>query len=59
MFQQRSLTLFRVRGVPVRAHWTLLLIVPYLAFVLSMQLREVAELAGVADQRRLLHPAPG
>jgi len=56
MFQQRSLTLFRVRGVPVRAHWTLLLIVPYLAFVLSMQFRAVAELAGVADQRRLLPP---
>src|SRR4051794_16139558 len=39
MFQRGSLTLFRVRGVPIRAHWTLLLILPYLALVLSVQFR--------------------
>jgi Zn-dependent protease len=56
MFQQGSLTLFRVRGVPIRAHWTLLLILPYLALVLSVQFRAVAELAGVTDERLLLPP---
>jgi Zn-dependent protease len=29
------MTLFAVRGVPVRAHWTLLLVVPYLAIASS------------------------
>src|SRR5512140_713303 len=40
MFRDRSLTLFRVRGVPIRAHWTLLLIGVYL----------VAELAGTSQE---------
>jgi Zn-dependent protease/CBS domain-containing protein len=56
MFQQGSLRLFSVRGVPIRAHWTLLLIVPYLAFVLSLQFRSVAELAGVEGARLVLPP---
>lgn len=56
MFQQGSLRLFSVRGVPIRAHWTLLLIIPYLAFVLSIQFRSVAELAGVEDARLVLPP---
>jgi Zn-dependent protease len=56
MFQQGSLTLFRVRGVPIRAHWTLLLIIPYLAFVLSIQFRSVADLAGVSREQLLLPP---
>jgi Zn-dependent protease len=56
MFQQGSLTLFRVRGVPIRAHWTLLLILPYLAFVFSMQFRGVARLAGVSDEALFLPP---
>jgi hypothetical protein len=34
MYERGSLTLFRVRNVPIRAHWTLLLILPYLAVVL-------------------------
>src|SRR5512140_1362263 len=56
MFQQGSLRLFSVRGVPIRAHWTLLLILPYLAFVLSIQFRSVASLAGVEDAHLLLPP---
>ncbi len=56
MFQHGSLTLFRIRGVPIRAHWTLLLILPYLAFVLSLQFRAVAHLAGVAHEELLLPP---
>ena len=39
----------------MRAHWTLLLIVPYLAVALSYQFREVATLAGV-DQAHLTLP---
>ncbi|HUJ60009.1 MAG TPA: site-2 protease family protein [Kofleriaceae bacterium] len=42
MFQRGSLTLFRVRGVPIRAHWSLLLIVPYLAYVLAAELHSPA-----------------
>jgi Zn-dependent protease/CBS domain-containing protein len=56
MFQAGSLTLFRVRGVPIRAHWTLLLIVPYLAIALSIQFRAIAELAGVPQEALLLPP---
>lgn len=48
--------LFRVRGVPVRAHWTLLLILPYLAVVLSIQLRSVAEFAGVQHEQLAMPP---
>lgn len=56
MFQDGSLTLFRIRGVPIRAHWTLLLVLPYLALVLSMQFRAVAELADVPRERLVLPP---
>lgn len=56
MFQHGSLRLFSVRGVPIRAHWTLLLILPYLALVLSVQFRSVASLAGVEDAHLLLPP---
>ncbi len=43
--------MFRVRGVPVRAHWALLLIVPYLAVTLSYPLAEVATLVSVDHSR--------
>ncbi len=56
MFQTRSLTLFRVRGVPVRAHWTLLLILPYLALVISLQFGSLARLAGVEGEQLRLPP---
>ena len=56
MFQGGSLTLFRIRGVPIRAHWTLLLVLPYLALVLSMGFRAVAELAGVPREQLTLPP---
>jgi Zn-dependent protease/CBS domain-containing protein len=44
-----SITLVHVRGIPIRAHWTLLLILPYLAIVLSVQFRDVARLAGLGS----------
>lgn len=42
------MTLFHVKGVPIRAHWTLLLILPYLAVVFSAQFERVAHVAGIA-----------
>ncbi len=56
MIRDGSLTLFRVRGVPVRAHWTLLLVVPYLAIALSYQFRSIAGLAGVESAQLTLPP---
>src|SRR5262245_40479146 len=56
MFQRGSVTLFRVRGVPIRAHWTLLLIVPYLAFALSARFGALAERAGVSTGAVVLPP---
>ncbi len=47
MFERGSVTIARVQGVPIRAHWTLLLVVPYLALVFTLQLDDVARLAGV------------
>src|SRR5688500_10733246 len=56
MFDRDSITLFHFRGVPIRAHWTLLLVVPYLAMVLSLEFREVVSQAGVSDTRVVLPP---
>ncbi len=47
MFERGAVTLFRVRGIPVRAHWTLLLVLPYLAVVFTLQFEAVARLAGL------------
>ncbi len=49
MYQRGALTLFHVKGVPIRAHWTLLLVLPYLAIVFSIQFERVAGLAGIAS----------
>lgn len=51
-----SLTLFRVRGVPIRAHWTLFLIVPYLAIAMAAQFHDLAAMAGVPPERLILPP---
>lgn len=48
VYQRGAVTLFHVRGVPIRAHWTLLLVLPYLAIVFSIQFERVAALAGIA-----------
>jgi Zn-dependent protease len=50
MYQRGAVTLFHVKGVPVRAHWTLLLILPYLAVVFSAQFERVAHVAGIAPE---------
>jgi Zn-dependent protease/CBS domain-containing protein len=56
MFERGALTLVRIRGVPIRAHWTLLLILPYLAVVLSVQFGTLAGVAGVRGSSLLLPP---
>ena len=49
-----SLTLFRIRGIPIKAHITLLIAIPYFALVIAAQLVPMAELAAVnAEQLRL------
>lgn len=47
MFGDGSVTMFRVRGIPVRAHWTLFLAIPYLALVFSRQFALLARMADV------------
>lgn len=42
-----SLTLFKVRGIPIRVHWSLLLLLAYLAYAFSHQFAHVAEGAGI------------
>jgi Zn-dependent protease len=56
MFDRGSVTLFRVRSVPIRAHWTLLLVIPYLAFMMAMELQTVARTAGVGAGNLILPP---
>ena len=46
MLHNGSLTLFRARGIPIRAHWSLLLVLPYFAYMFSAQFAQVAALAG-------------
>src|SRR5687768_9634032 len=42
----RALTLLRVRGIPLRIHWTLVLMLFYLTWVLSLQFEKLAQQAG-------------
>ncbi len=56
MYERGSVTLCHFRDVPIRAHWTLLLILPYLAAVLSVQFDSVAGIAGVQHARLTLPP---
>jgi Zn-dependent protease len=47
---ERGLTLLRVRGIPVRVHLSLLLFLPYLAFVATRQYRWLAGVLGVGPE---------
>ncbi len=51
-----SLTLFHVRGVPLRIHWSLLLVLPYLVLVFTLQFNDAARLASVNPNLVLLPP---
>ncbi|MFT3698656.1 MAG: M50 family metallopeptidase [Kofleriaceae bacterium] len=57
MFHAGSLTLFHVRRIPIRAHWTFFLVVPYLAIAMTYQFKSVAILAGVSPDRLTVPPA--
>ena len=47
-------TIFRVRGIPVKLHVSLLLFLPYVAFVAAHQFRLVADMVGLSiDATRL------
>jgi Zn-dependent protease/CBS domain-containing protein len=47
VFRRGSITLLTVKGVPIRAHWTLLIILPYLAIAYATRLG-TSWLAGLA-----------
>ncbi|MBI3554785.1 MAG: site-2 protease family protein [Deltaproteobacteria bacterium] len=51
-----SLTLFTVRGIPLRVHFTMLLAVPYFALVIAAQLPALASAAGVDTSQLWLPP---
>ena len=51
-----SLTLFRVRGVPVRAHWTLLLSMMWMTPVFALRFGDVARGSGVDPATVVLPP---
>jgi Zn-dependent protease/CBS domain-containing protein len=52
----QGLTIFRVRGIPVRVHFSLLLFLPYVAFAAMRQLGYVARAMGVAPEEFRLPP---
>jgi Zn-dependent protease len=52
----RGFTLFRVRGIPVKLHITLLIVLPYLAFVTSYQYAAIAKALGVPSGQFLVPP---
>ncbi len=51
-----SWPIFRIGGIPVRIHWSLLLVLPYLAVVFGAQFRVVARLAEVPPEHLVLSP---
>jgi len=51
-----SFTVLHVVGVPVRVHWTLLLAIPYIAYVFSTDFAGVAGMAHVRAPRLVLSP---
>ncbi len=51
-----SWTIFRLGRIPVRLHWSLLLILPYLAFVIGDQFAAAARMAGLPARATVLGP---
>lgn len=49
-------TVFRIRGIPVRVHVTLLIAVPYFALLIAMRFLQAAEVAEVDPARMVLPP---
>jgi Zn-dependent protease/CBS domain-containing protein len=44
---EHALTVFRIRGIPVRIHWSLLLFLPYVVFVATYQFGAIATMLDV------------
>jgi Zn-dependent protease len=53
---EHGLTLLRVRGIPVRLHWSLLLFLPYVAFVTTRQFGMISASLGVERAELVLPP---
>src|ERR1700742_5037748 len=45
---ERGLVLLKIKGIPIRAHFTLLLFLPYVALAAAAQFRAIAASLGVA-----------
>jgi Zn-dependent protease len=52
----KSWTILRVRGIPIRLHVTLLLFLPYVAFVAAIQYRALARSMGIDPSATSLSP---
>lgn len=49
-------TVFKIGRIPVRIHWSLLLVLPYLAVIIGYQFKQAAAIAGVVPARLSLSP---
>jgi len=55
MFQE-AIVVGRIFGIPVKIHFTLLLIIPFLAWVFGSNFGIIAERAGIPQENLLLNP---
>ncbi|AKT36788.1 neutral zinc metallopeptidase [Chondromyces crocatus] len=55
MFSQ-GVTVFTIRGIPIKLHISLLLFIPYLAFVATTQFSSIAAALGVPEETMQLPP---
>ena len=46
-----GLRIATIRGIPIRIHWTFLLVLPFIAFGFARAFRDAAQLAGIAPAR--------
>jgi Zn-dependent protease/predicted transcriptional regulator len=53
----RSLTIFSVRGIPIRLHWSLAVLLPFLVYAGAYQFLAVARWAGIPREDLGLPPA--
>lgn len=51
-----SVTLGHLKGIPIRVHFSLLFLIPYLAFVMGSRFKAVATSAGVRGEELFLSP---
>lgn len=57
VFEMESWTLAHIRGIPLRAHVTLLLAIPYFALVIASQFDAMASMAGIDGRQLWIPPA--